>query len=199
MTEQVEVPQKQWFIIKTNGVANIRTLNALLPVAPEQKINFWMAGYFLPRKYRRTATLKKSFLFYDYMFIELSDAPTFERFLSDRGVSAYFLHRPGTKDPIPLTEEEVRRIKSLEAFKQLEADQFKATKLRPGSYIEVVNGPFIGCKGAVVDITSTHATLELNVFGRPTRVSVGLDFLENLLSDCDNPVTITDDDLEADV
>jgi transcription antitermination factor NusG len=142
-----------------------------------------MAGFMVPRKYRKTTILRKEFLFYDYAFIELGNAMKFERFLSDRKIPAYLLYVPGTKVPVSLTESEISRVRQTEAIKQQEVEKFASPKLRVGSLIEVVNGPFIGCKGTILGLTKTHAVLEMNVFGRPTRVNIGIDFLENLLQD----------------
>lgn len=185
MTEPtVDSQEKRYYILKTNGIANIRTINLALNTAPERP-NFWMPGFLVPRKFRRTTVLRKEFLFYDYTFVEVQNPHEFERFLLDRAIPAYFLHWPGTKIPAALSQEEILRVKNLEAFKQLEVDQLKKTRLRVGSFIEVVNGPFIGCKGTVLEVTATHAVLEMNVFGRPTRVSISVDFLENMLQDYD--------------
>src|ERR1035437_3763832 len=90
---------KQWFMLKTNGVANIRSINACLRVAPETP-TFWLPGFMVPRKVRKTTSLKKSFFYYDYAFLELEDARGFEKFLSDRHIPAYFIHRVGSKDPL---------------------------------------------------------------------------------------------------
>jgi len=191
---EIIAESKKWYLLKTNGVANIRTINAILPAAPE-KPNFWLPGFMVPRKCRRAAVLRKEFLFYDYALVELQEPYAFEKYLLEKSVPAYFLHEPGTKKPAALTEEEILRIKNLEAFKGLEINQLRMPRLKVGAYIEVVNGPFIGCKGTILELSKTHAALEMNVFGRPTRVVIGVDFLENLLQDCDTSEEIISDDL----
>ena len=186
---------KRWYTLKTNGIANIRSINACLKVAPEVP-NFWMAGYMVPRKIRKTTALKKDFFYYDYAFLELEDAMTFEKFLSDRHIPAYFLHHVGTKIPQALTEQEISDIKQLEILKQLEVEAFKTPLLRSGAYIEVTHGPFIGCKGIVKEITGSYAVLEMNVFERPTSVRVELEFLKDLLQSCEPVVECADEDTE---
>jgi len=186
---------KRWYILKTNGIANIRSINACLKVAPEVP-NFWMAGYMVPRKIRKTTALKKDFFYYDYAFLELEEAQTFEKFLSDRHIPAYFLHHTGTKIPQALTEDEILAIKQLETLKQLEVEAFKTPLVRAGSYIEVTHGPFIGCKGIVKEITGSYAVLEMNVFERPTSVRVELEFLKDLLQAYEPSVECIDDDAE---
>lgn len=173
---------KRYYILKTNGIANIRSINIALASAPEPP-TFWMAGYMTPRKLRSSTVLRKQFLFYDYAFVALYDPYAFETFLSERKIPAYFLHNPGTKKPCSLSEEEVQRIKQLESFKQLESENHlnEPTGLREGMLIEVCNGPFIGCKGTILELKPGHAVLEMNVFGRPTRVNVNMEFLSNVL------------------
>lgn len=191
--EEVLAPRKkQWYTLKTNGIANIRSINACLKVAPEVP-TVWMAGYMLPRKIRKTTVLKKDFFYYDYAFLELEDAQTFEKFLSDRHIPAYFLHYVGTKIPQPLTDQEILAIKQLETLKQLEVEAFKTPLVRAGSYIEVTHGPFIGCKGIVKEISGSHAVLEMNVFERPTSVRVELEFLKDLLQTYEPAVDCIDD------
>lgn len=184
-TVELDVPPidtsvKRYYVVKTNGIANIRSINMSLGAAPETP-TFWMPGFMVPRKLRNSTILRKQFLFYDYTFVALHDPIAFEEFLLERKIPAYFLYIPGTKIPIALTEEEVQRIKQLESFKQLEVENFAEPGLRIGTLIEVCNGPFIGCKGTVIELRPQHAVLEMNVFGRPTRVNVGLEFLTNTL------------------
>lgn len=195
MNEVSTVPtiNKKWYMLKTNGINNIRSINAAISRAPERPA-FWMPGYMVPRKLKKTSVLKKEFLFFDYTFVELANPHAFEDFLTSRKIPAYFLYKPGTKEPIPLTTEEISRVKQLEAFKQLEADNFKKPTLSKGSLIEVCNGPFIGCKGVIMDVTPSHVVLEMNVFGRPTRVNVGYEFLENVLQNYESESSISADE-----
>ncbi len=186
----VETPKiKKWYIIKTNGINNIRSINASLSKAPERPA-FWMPGYMVPRKLKTTSVLRKEFLFFDYTFVELEDPLVFEDFLSSKKIPAYFIYKVGTKEPASLTEKELKRIRQLEAFKQLEADNFKKPTLKIGSLIEVCNGPFIGCKGVILEVTLSHVVLEMNVFGRPTRVNVGFEFLDNVLQSYESEPSI---------
>lgn len=178
----IDTTTKRYYVLKTNGIANIRSINMALGAAPEVP-TFWMPGYMIPRKLRNTTILRKQFLFYDYTFIALYDPLAFEEFLLERKIPAYFLYVPGTKVPTALTEEEVQRIKQLESFKQLEVENFADPSLKIGTLIEVCNGPFIGCKGTVIELRPSYAVLEMNVFGRPTRVNVGLEFLTNVLKE----------------
>lgn len=177
---QLDTVTKKYYVLKTNGIANIRSINMSLGAAPEVP-TFWMPGFMVPRKLRNHTVLRKQFLFYDYTFVALYDPIAFEEFLLERKIPAYFLYVPGTKTPTSLSEEEVQRIKQLESFKQLEVENFAEPGLRVGTLIEVCNGPFIGCKGTVIELRTSHAVLEMNVFGRPTRVNVGIEFLTNTL------------------
>lgn len=181
LTAPIDTSVKRYYIIKTNGIANIRTINIALASAPEVP-TFWMAGYMSPRKLRSSTVLRKQFLYYDYAFVALYDPIAFEEFLTDRKIPAYFLHVSGTKIPCSLTEDEIQRIKQLESFKQLESDSVNQSHgVKLGSLIEVCNGPFIGCKGTVIEIRPSYSVLEMNVFGRPTRVNVGSEFLSNTM------------------
>lgn len=188
----VDTATKRFYILKTNGVANIRSINLALHAIPEVP-TFWLAGYLAPRKLRTTTVLRKQFLFYDYAFVELADPYRFETFLLERKIAAYFLHIPGTKTPVSLSDEEVQRIKRLEAFKQLEAENLQEPSIKIGSQIEVCNGPFIGCKGTVLELREHVAVLEMDVFDRPTRVNVSYNFLDNVLSTYETGVFPSDE------
>jgi transcription antitermination factor NusG len=191
--QPIDTATKKYYVLKTNGIANIRSINMSLGAAPETP-TFWMPGYMVPRKLRNTTVLRKHFLFYDYTFVALYDPIAFEEFLLERKIPAYFLYVPGTKVPTALSEEEVQRIKQLESFKQLEVENFAEPSLKVGMVIEVCNGPFIGCKGTVIELRPTHAVLEMNVFGRPTRVNVGLEFLTNVLRPYEQEETLPTDE-----
>lgn len=184
----IDTTTKKYYVLKTNGIANIRSINMSLGAAPEVP-TFWMPGYMVPRKLRSTTVLRKRFLFYDYTLVALFDPGAFEEFLLERKIPAYFLYVPGTKIPQALSEEEVQRIKQLESFKQLEVENFAEPDLRVGTLIEVCNGPFIGCKGTVIELRPSYAVLEMNVFGRPTRVNVSLEFLTNTMTNYEQEVT----------
>jgi len=195
------IKEKYWFILKTNGVNNIRAINNTLKAEPEIKIySFWLPGYEVPKKIKKgTTILKKEFLFYDYAFVELEDPYIFEKFMSERKIPAYFLYVPGTKTPATLTAEEIIRVKDLETFKALEVKQFEDCNrhkilVKPGAFLEVVNGPFIGCKGVVLEVNRHHVVLEMNVFSRPTRVNVDINFLENLLEKYSDEMTTFSED-----
>ena len=148
----------------------------------------------VPKKLRNSEVLRKQFLFFDYAFVSLKDPIGFGEFLKDRKIPAYFLYIPGTKIPVALTIEEIQRVQDLEKFKQLEVEQFKKLVLRVGTLIEVCNGPFIGCKGLVLSLHPKHVVLEMNVFGRPTRVNVGNEFLTGMLQPYDNVDDTIDDE-----
>ena len=188
----IDTSIKRWYMLKTNGINNIRSINAVLAKAPEQP-SFWMPGYMVPRKLRSTTVLRKEFLFFDYTFVEINDPIAFEQFLSGKKIPVYFLYRPGTKIPAALSAEEIKKIKQLENFKQLESDNFKKPTLQIGSFIEVCNGPFIGCKGVIIEVCASHAVLEMNVFGRPTKVNVSHDFLNSVLQKFEEEEVPTDE------
>jgi len=191
----IDTTQKQWYILKTNGVNNIRSINASLGAAPEIPI-FWLAGFMTPKKIRNTPVLRKQFLFYDYAFVQLNDPRGFEAFLSERKIPAYFLYRTGTKIPAALSDADVAYIKSLETLKQIEADKYKPPHIGVGACVEICNGPFIGCKGVVLEFRRSFAIIEMNVFKRPTRVPVSVDFLNSSLQNYEKEeeeVAITED------
>jgi len=192
-TAPIDTSIKKWYMLKTNGINNIRSINASISKAPEVP-NFWMAGFMVPRKLKSTVVLRKEFLFFDYTFVELKDPIAFEQFLSLRKIPSYFLYKPGTKIPAALTKEDIKRVKNLEAFKQLETDNFKKPTLQKGSLIEVCNGPFIGCKGVILETNLAHVVLEMNVFGRPTRVNVGHEFLDSVLQKFEEKKGLPKDD-----
>jgi len=178
----IDLTVKRYYILKTNGIANIRSINMGLGAAKEVP-TFWMPGYMVPRKLRSNKILRKQFLYYDYTFVALCDPYAFESFLLERKIPAYFLYVPGTKVPASLSEEEVQRIQQLESIKQAEVERNSSEPLgiKIGSLIEVCNGPFIGCKGIVLEMYQSHVVLEMNVFKRPTRINVDTEFLSNVL------------------
>lgn len=182
----IDTAVKRYYILKTNGIANIRSINMGLGAAKEVP-TFWMPGYMVPRKLRSTTVLRKQFLYYDYTFVALYDPYAFETFLTERKIPAYFLYVPGTNVPASLSEEEVQRIKQLESFKQAEVEKSnEPLGVKIGTLIEVCNGPFIGCKGVVLEIHPSHVVLEMNVFKRPTRINVDTEFLSNVMQNYDS-------------
>ena len=193
MTTETVVDSPKFYMLKTNGIANIRSINIALAKCPEVPV-FWMPGFMVPKKLRNSTVLRKQFLFFDYAFVALKDPIGFGDFLKERKIPAYFLYIPGTKIPVALTQAEIKRVHDLEKFKQLEVDQFKQPGLKIGSLIEVCNGPFIGCKGLILSLHPKHAVLEMNVFGRPTRVNVGNEFLTGMLQPYDNVDDTIDDE-----
>lgn len=178
----IDTSVKRWYVCKTNGIQNLRSINVALATHSEQSISFWLPGYMYPKKFRNHTVLRKQFLYYDYAFVEMYDPIAFSDFLQERKIHSYLLRAPGTKVPAALTIEEIQRVKQLEIDKQTEIDNAETPLgIRMGSLIEVCNGPWIGCKGTVIEIAPRHVVLEMNVFGRPTRVNVGIEFLSNVL------------------
>lgn len=191
----IDTSVKRYYVLKTNGIANLRAINVAV-ASHKETPSFWLPGYMSPKKLRSHTVLRKQFLYYDYAFVALYDPLAFEEFLLERKIPAYFLRVPGTKLPSALSEEEIQRVKQLESFKQTEVEEaVTPLGIKLGSLIEVSNGPFIGCRGAVVEVHPNYVVLEMNVFGRPTRVNVNLEFLSNVLR-CDPETLPTDDDAD---
>lgn len=85
-----------------------------------------------------------------------------------RGVTGFV--GPGSKTPIPLTDEEVRRM-------GIENVSIKLN-VKNGDYVNIVSGPFDGMSGVVSEVDASHQKVRVmvNMFGRETPVE--LDFIQ---------------------
>ena len=113
-------------------------------------------------------------LFRSYIVVELEPSEqTLALVNSVPGVT----HMLGTsKEPIPLTEEEVRAM-----LDQIERGRERAEPESPfekGENVKVTKGPFAGFTGTVEEVLTERRRVKVTVtiFGRPTPID--LDFLD---------------------
>ena len=78
------------------------------------------------------------------------------------------------KKPVPLTAEEVRRLGIEKVIVNL--------KIKPGDTIKVINGPFEGHNGEVIEVDEEHETLRAKIFmfGRETPVDLEYEQIDKL-------------------
>ena len=79
-------------------------------------------------------------------------------------------------EPVPLKDEEIRRI--LGEVEERDGREVMGTAFKPGDPIKVIDGPFVDFTGFVkeVDEPKQKVKVEVSIFGRPTPVE--LDFLQ---------------------
>lgn len=111
-------------------------------------------------------------LFPGYMLIEMEVNPETIRFVLSNPRVLRFL---GGKDPIALSEEEIRRVQA--QVKGEVAVAAKKSELVVGSEVAIKGGPFDGFVGIIekVDEESEKVTVMVSIFGRMTPVELRFD------------------------
>ncbi len=113
-------------------------------------------------------------LFTSYIILEADLSPALISAIRNiAGVTNFLGHG---KDPIPLSEEEVKRLLGI-------ADRDKTSKayeFLPGDMVKVISGPFTDFEGVIVKTSDDGAKLVINVtvFGRITPVELNADQVE---------------------
>ena len=113
-------------------------------------------------------------LFTSYIILEADLTPALITYIRNiAGVTNFLGHG---KDPIPLSDEEVKRLLGI-------ADRDKVSKtydFLPGDMIRVISGPFTDFEGVIVKSSDDGNKLVINVtvFGRITPVELNADQVE---------------------
>jgi transcriptional antiterminator NusG len=116
----------------------------------------------------------KKILMPGYIMIEMEPRPElFSLVQSINGVSGFV---GASREPVPLSEEEVENILSI--MEEKKETTRPTIKYRVGEQVRVIEGPFMNFIGTVEEIDAEKAKLKvsISIFGRPT--SVELDALQ---------------------
>ena len=108
-------------------------------------------------------------LFPGYVMVKMiMDQLTWYAVRNTRGVTGFV--GPGSKTPIPLTDEEVRRMGVENVSVRMD--------IKNGDYVDIINGPLDGFSGVVeeVDAARQKVRVIVSMFGRETPVE--LDFVQ---------------------
>ena len=108
-------------------------------------------------------------IFPGYVMVKMiMDQLTWYAVRNTRGVTGFV--GPGSKTPIPLTDEEVRRMGVENVSVRMD--------IKNGDYVDIINGPLDGFSGVVeeVDAARQKVRVIVSMFGRETPVE--LDFVQ---------------------
>lgn len=136
------------------------------------------------KKLRLSADGKKKLekdvlLFPGYVFIEAYYTKELPSLLHDNiPYILSFVGNPVTKEPIPLTEAEVRRLKSYETDFELPDDS--GVSFQIGETVKITVDPFNGSSGVVEEVFDDRKKLRVAVmvFGRSTPMELGFNQVE---------------------
>ena len=81
----------------------------------------------------------------------------------------------GNKAPILLNKNDVNKIIKDDTLKKRQEE--KKAVLKPGNEVAIINGSFNGFKGVIETINSNKAVVIINIFDRPTQITVNLNEL----------------------
>jgi transcription termination/antitermination protein NusG len=113
-------------------------------------------------------------LFTSYIILEADISPALITYIRNiAGVTNFLGHG---KDPIPLSEEEVKRLLGI-------AERDKTAKVfdfLPGDMVKVIAGPFTDFEGVIAKSSDdgTKLVIDVTVFGRITPVELNADQVE---------------------
>ena len=116
---------------------------------------------------KRKVTKRKTYPGYVMVKMFMNDK-TWYVVRNTRGVTGFV--GPGSKTPIPLTDEEVRRMGVENVSVRMD--------IKNGDYVDIINGPLDGFSGIVeeVDAARQKVRVIVSMFGRETPVE--LDFVQ---------------------
>ncbi len=87
----------------------------------------------------------------------------------------------GSRNPPPITEEEIRRIIGVEGDEEQE-DAKPIIDFERGDEINIIDGPFTSMKGRVEEVNQARGKLRVmvSIFGRPTAVELDFTQVESI-------------------
>jgi transcription antitermination factor NusG len=162
--------EKAWYIAYVGDPKKINTIQIIFETL---KIDFslWCPSQTVYKTKRGEVTTGLRMLFPGYVFIHVN----YDGFLDEQlyeGKIGYFLKAPGAYLPTMLTEDEIKTIRELENIRPEPSTLSIPCNVHVGDFVEITNGPFLGAKGAVIDVRRDKVRVELVVFGRLVAVDV---------------------------
>lgn len=163
----------KWYVIHTYSGYENKVLNNIISMVQNMSLQDYIFEVKIPveevmevKNERRKLVQRK--LFPGYVMVKMiMTKQTLYLIRNTRGVTGFV--GPGSKVPIPLTNEEVRRM-------GLENVRVKLD-LNPGDVVDIVQGPFEGYQGVTeeVDTVRQKVKIRVSLFNRDNTVE--LDFI----------------------
>lgn len=168
MTEEVET---SWYVLYMSDMKKINTLNATF-TSTGQRFCLWTPMQQNPvvrgvRNGEEFTPLYPGYLFVNYN----GNIKEIENEL--RTVNyGFFLRRPGDDLPAKISSAEITAIKELE-FRHTVTEATKpAIMFNIGDKVEIINGPFLGILGTVLEPKKDKVLVEISIFSRTVIVEV---------------------------
>ena len=164
----------KWYIIHTYSGYENKVKQDIEKVVENRKLHDLILEVQVPTETvteitdGKTKELERK-LFPGYVMVKMiMDQLTWYAVRNTRGVTGFV--GPGSKTPIPLTDEEVRRMGVENVSVRMD--------IKNGDYVDIINGPLDGFSGIVeeVDAARQKVRVIVSMFGRETPVE--LDFVQ---------------------
>jgi transcription antitermination factor NusG len=105
-------------------------------------------------------------IFPGYMFIHLEGSEgEVDEYLKE-AQAGFLLKTTGGNVPATLSEDELNSIKEIENKNAIDVNTIQILNINVGDKVEIINGPFIGALGSVLEIKKNKVVVEINIFGR---------------------------------
>ena len=169
----------KWYVVHTFAAHENRVKTAIEKGLADTELGKQIGQLLVPvqktfqiRDGKKVEREKK--LFTSYIILQADLSPELITYIRNIGGVTNFLGHG--KDPIPLSEDEVKRLLGI-------ADRDKITKVYdflPGDMVRVISGPFTDFEGVIVKSSDDGVKLVINVtvFGRITPVELNADQVE---------------------
>ncbi len=116
-------------------------------------------------------TIKEKMFFPGYILIKMDLTPKSKYVIENvQGILSFV--GPKGKPPIPLREDEIKRI--FGEVERKEGREVLVTPFKKGDYVKVIAGPFIDFSGTVEEVNDDKQKVKIviSIFGRPTPVEL---------------------------
>ena len=174
MSQEASVNESKWFVIHTYSGYENKVMTSLQNMVENMQLQEYITDIRIPtedvleiRNDKKKLVQRK--LFPGYVMIKMiMNQQTWYAVRNTRGVTGFV--GPGSKQPIPLSDEEVRRMGVENVAIKLD--------IHKGDCVSITSGPLDGFTGTVEEIDAVHQKLRVMVsmFGRETPVE--LDFVQ---------------------
>ena len=172
MSEENNTPK--WYVVHTYSGYENKVMTSLQNMVENMALQDRIVDVRIPteevmevRNDKKRLVQRK--LFPGYVMVKMiMDQLTWYAVRNTRGVTGFV--GPGSKTPIPLTDEEVRRMGVENVSVRMD--------IKNGDYVDIINGPLDGISGVVeeVDAARQKVRVIVSMFGRETPVE--LDFVQ---------------------
>jgi len=174
MSQDVTVNEPKWYVVHTYSGYENKVMTSLQNMVENMQLQDYIVDVKIPvedvmeiKNDKKKLVQRK--LYPGYVMVKMiMNQQTWYAVRNTRGVTGFV--GPGSKQPIPLTDEEVVRMGVENMTIKLD--------IKKGDYIRIVSGPLDGFPGVVdsVDVAHQKVRVIVSMFGRDTPVE--LDFIQ---------------------